>query len=391
MKRTFILLTFVLAATIAAAQPGVAGALSAKEQGKLADALKAIEKAMDPTNPKSAKAIAAPRTWEVRGEIFQAISQSKDEAVKNLSADPLTEALSSFKKAITLDTKGRNANSIKIKLTLLVNDLTNQAIEAFNKEDYKKSQKSFEQILELQDIPLMKKDNPLGIDTVIIFNAGLAAFNDGNYDKAIEYYQKAADHGYNGGRTYQLLSKAYLQKNDTTTGLRILQQAFEKYPTDNGVLVEMINVYINTKRTEEAMKYLNLAIEQDPKNASYHFAQGSLYDGMGKQENAIGSYEKAIEINPEYYDAYYNLGALYYNNGVKQIEVANKVPANENARYEAELAKSDVWFAKALPFMEKCQELKPGDMYSLESLKNLYYRLKYLDKYEEVLKKINKE
>ena len=82
---------------------------------------------------------------------------------------------------------------------------------------------------------------------------------------------------------------------------------------------------------------------------------------------------------------------MYYNNGVKQIEVANKVPANENARYEAELAKSDVWFAKALPFMEKCQELKPGDMYSLESLKNLYYRLKYLDKYEEVLKKINKE
>ncbi len=391
MKKTFILLTFVLAASIAAAQPGVSKALSAKEQGKLADALKAIELAMDPSNPKTVKAVSAPRTWEVRGEIFQAIFQSKDEAVKKLSGDPLSEALNSYKKAVSLDTKGKSANSLKIKLTLLVNDLTNQAIEAFNKEDFGKSLKSFEQILDLQEIPFMKKDNPLGVDTVIVFNAGLAAFNDGNYDKAIEYYKKAAENGYNAGRTYQLMSKAYLQKNDTATGLKVLQQGFEKYPTDNGVLVEMINVYINTKRTEDAMKYLNLAIEQDPGNASYHFAQGSLYDGMEKQDKAIQSYEKAIGINPEYYDAYYNLGALYYNNGVKQIEVANKVPANENARYEAELAKSDVWFAKALPFMEKCQELKPGDMYSLESLKNLYYRLKKLEKYEEVLKLLNKE
>jgi tetratricopeptide (TPR) repeat protein len=150
----------------------------------------------------------------------------------------------------------------------------------------------------------------------------------------------------------------------------------------------MINIYISTKKTEEAMKYLSLAIEADPTNASYYFAKGSLLDGMGRQDDAIKSYEKAIELNKEYYDAYYNLGALYYNNGVKQIEVANKVPANDNKRYEEELGKSDIWFAKALPFMERCQELKPGDTYSLESLKNLYYRLKQLEKYEDVLKKL---
>ncbi len=150
----------------------------------------------------------------------------------------------------------------------------------------------------------------------------------------------------------------------------------------------MINIYINTKKTDAAMKYLSLAIKQDPKNASYYFAQGSLLDGMCKQDEAIASYEKAIETNPEFYDAYYNLGALYYNRGVKQIEVANKVPANENARYEAELAKSDQWFDKSLPYMEKCNQLKPDDSYSLESLKNLYYRLKKLDKYQEILKKL---
>lgn len=388
MKKSFILLTFVLIASVAMAQKGVSGALSAKDQGKLDKALEAIEAVVNSTNPKDAKTIASPRTWEVRGEIFQAIAQSKDEAIKKLSADPLNEALNSYKKALQLDTKGKNANSIKIKLTLMENDFMNQAVEAFNNEDYNKATQSFEQMLEMKQLPVITKDNPNAIDTVIIFNAGLAAFNAKNYDKAIKYYKEAAKHGYNGGRTYSLLSKAYLENKDTTTAITTLNEAFERYPSDNSVLVEMINIYINTKKTEEAMKYLNLAIDQDPANPSYYFARGSLLDGMGNQEDAIKSYEKSIELSKENYDAYYNLGALYYNNGVKQIETANKVPANENARYEAELAKSDIWFAKALPYMEKCQELKPGDTYSLESLKNLYYRLKKLDKYEEVLKKL---
>ncbi len=390
MKKLVVLCTLVALTGMAYAQPGVSAALAAKDQGKLDKALQIIESAVDASNPKSAKSISAARTWEVRGEIHQAIFQSKDANIKKLSADPLTTAYNSYKKALELDTKGRSANSIKIKLTLLTNDLTNQAVEAFNKEDYAKALTSFEQILDMEKLPLMKKDNPNLVDTVIIFNAGLAAFNAQKYDKAIQYYGEAAKHGYNGGRSYQLLSKAYLENKDTLSAISALNKGFEAYPNDNGVLVEMINIYINTKKTEEAMKYLALAIEQDPKNASYYFAQGSLYDGMGKQEEAIASYEKAIETNPEFYDAFYNLGALYYNRGVKQIEIANKVPANENARYEAELAKSDEWFAKSLPFMEKCNQLKPDDVYSLESLKNLYYRLKQLDKYEEVLKKLQK-
>lgn len=388
MKKTVVLLSLVILTIVAYAQPGVSGALAAKDQGKLDKALKTIEEAIDPSNPKSAKAIAAPRTWEVRGEIFQAIFQSKDNAVKKLAPDPLTEAFNSYKKALELDKKGRNANSVKIKLTLLTNDFTNQAVELFGKNNFKGALQSFEQILELQQLPVIKKDNPDAIDTVIIFNSGLAAYNAKDFGKAIQYYSEAAKHGYNGGRTWTLLSKAHLENKDTLTAITTLQDAFQKYPTDNSVLVELINVYINTKKTEEAMKYLDLAIEQDPANASYYFARGSLLDGLGNQEEAIKSYEKSIELNGKSFDAIYNLGALYYNRGVKQIEIANQIPANENVRYEAELAKSDQWFAKALPLMEKCREIKPDDGLALESLKNLYYRLKMTEKYEEVLKKL---
>ena len=387
MKKTLILLSFILLAFATYAQKGkVSSALNFKDTGNLDKALVAIDEAIDASNPKTKSSITWPRTWEVRGEIFQAIAQSKDANVKKLAADPLTEALKSYKKALELDDKGRFSKSVKIKLTLLTNDLTNQAVESFNAENYDRALLSFEQILELQEIAIMKADNPEGIDTIIVFNAGLAAFNAENYAKAIKYYNEAAKHGYNEGRTYQLLSKAHLENKDTANALIALQDGFQKYPEDNGVLVELINIYINSGKTNDAMKYLSLAIEQDPENSTYYFAQGSLFDQVGEQEKSIQSYEKAIKVNPEYYDAHYNLGALFYNNGVKQIEVANKVPASENVRYEAELKKADEWFEKALPLMEKCRELKPDDPYALESLRNLYYRLKMLDKYEEIMK-----
>ncbi|MDD4754797.1 MAG: hypothetical protein PHG29_01855, partial [Prolixibacteraceae bacterium] len=78
-------------------------------------------------------------------------------------------------------------------------------------------------------------------------------------------------------------------------------------------------------------------------------------------------------------------GALYYNEGVKQIEYANSIPTSENQRYQAELAKADEWFRKSLPYMEKCYELDPDDKMTLESLKNLYYRLKDMDNYNKML------
>jgi hypothetical protein len=74
------------------AQKGkVTAALNFKDTGKLDKAVEAINEAIDANNPKAVEgSLNWPRTWEVRGEIYQAIFQSKDAAVKKLSDDPLT-------------------------------------------------------------------------------------------------------------------------------------------------------------------------------------------------------------------------------------------------------------------------------------------------------------
>jgi tetratricopeptide (TPR) repeat protein len=389
MKRTTILFALLFAITGAFAQKGkVTSALSYKEAGKLDKAVEAIEETIDANNPKSEGSITWPRTWEVRGEIFQAVFESKDENFKKLNNDPLTIAYDSYLKALQLDDKDKFSKSVKIKLTILVGDLTNQAVAAFNEENYEKALKSFEQIMSIDQNPVYRADDPNAVDTVIMFNAGLAAYNAQKYDKAIEYYKQSAKYKYNGAKTYTLISTSYMQKKDTIGALQSLQDGLKEYPENGPLLVEVINIFLNANKIDEAMKYLEKAISLDPKNSSYYFAQGTLYDKLLKPEEATNSYLKAIEFKEDYFDAYYNLGALYYNKGVKQVDIANAIPSNQADKYEVEKNKADIEFKKAIPYMEKAHEINPTDKFTMESLKTLYYRLKMLDKHAEIVEKM---
>lgn len=389
MKKVFLSVAILVSVSAGSfAQKGkVTTAQTLKDSQKLDKALEAINEAIDTNNPKAEKSIPWAKTWEVRGEIYRAIYQSKDDNIKKLSDKPLETALESFKKAEELDTKGTDKNSLKINLTLLVNDFTDQAVKAFNENNYAQALTSFENILDVQKMAAMQ-ETPATVDTVIIFNAGLAAFNAEKYEKAIEYYKEAAKYDYNGSRTYELISAAYTNLNDTVNALETLQEGFKKYPESSQILVQMINIYMSTNKTAEAMEYLDLAIKQDPENPSFYFAKGALNDKLGNTDTAIASYEKALELKEDYFDAYYNLGAIYYNKGVKQLDVANAVPTNQPDKYETEKNKADDEFKKAIPYMEKASEVNPEDTFSLESLKQLYYRLKMMDKFDEVNKKL---
>ncbi len=393
MKINILLFIFLFTTINTIAQKGkVTGALSNKEAGKLDKAIAVIEEAIDATNPKTESSINWPRTWEVRGEIYQAVFQSKDENYKKLHANPLAEAFKSYQKAIELDTKNKFSNSVRIKLQLLIHDLTSQAERAFNTQNYDEALTSFEQILAIEEIPVYKAESPVQVDTVIIYNAALSAYSAKKFDKAIEYYKIAANYKYNGAQTYERLSESYLSKKDTTGALEIMQQGLKDYPENSAILVQLINIYGKVNRLEDAMRYLNLAISKEPDNESFHLFRGIISDQMNNPEEAIKSYKKAIELKPGNFDAFFNLGVVYYNLGVKQVDVANLVPSNQPEKYETEKGKADLEFKKALPYLEKAYELKAEDKSLLDALKNVYYRLLMLDKYEamlESLKRIN--
>ncbi len=385
MKKIFLVVILLSASSFLFAQKGkVSSAESYKTDGKLDKAWETIQETINPANPKAEKTINWTETWEVRGEICESIYKSKDEKYKKLVENPLEEAYKSFMKATELDPKG-GSPALKIKLLgSFIPTLSNAAIEAFQANQFEKSSDYFEKILNLEATPLFKADNTL--DTAIMYNAGLAAMNGKQLDKAIKYFTLTAKYGYNPGSSYSQIVSAYQQKGDTVTSVKIMKEAYEKYPEDQSILVQLINYYITSGKSEEALLYLDKAIAKEKDNPSFYLAKGIAMDKMGRQDDAIKEYEQAIKVKADYADAYYNIGVIFFNRGVKQFDVANAVPTNEQAKFEAEKKKSDEEFSKAVPYLEKAVEYNPKDIYIKDQLKNLYYRLKMMDKFEQMNK-----
>jgi tetratricopeptide (TPR) repeat protein len=108
---------------------------------------------------------------------------------------------------------------------------------------------------------------------------------------------------------------------------------------------------------------------------------------MNDFDNAITELSKSTELKPDLYDTQYGLGAAYINKASDMFVKANEIM--DVKKYTEAVDQANAVYAKALPYMEKAYQLKSDDVFAMRSLKELYYRLKMTDKYNEVKAKLD--
>lgn len=382
MRKLAVILILVTGFSGAFAQKGkITSAMNYMTNGQIEKAWEAIQEAEE-----NEKTVSYYKTYYAKGKILQTIAESGDENIKKLVEDPLPKAYESYKKAIELDEKGKAGKQVDFELTMLNNDFINLGIQKFQDKDHAGALEAFEYSLEIG------KSEIFGgvVDTTIVYNAGLAAYNGKMNDKAIEYFTIAKDMGYGGSTVYQLMNRVYISKGDSANSEKIMQEGVEAFPEEDALMVELINYYLTSDQDDKAFKYIDVAKEKDPENKTYWYVEGVLYDKKGMMDEALKSYGKATELDPEYYDPFYNMGVIHFNLGVKLHEKANEIM--DNAEFAIAKAKTDEEFAKAVPNFEKALEVASDDnkkREAMDNLKILYYRLKMLDKREEIVKQLD--
>jgi len=381
MKKVFLLLAVISISAATFAQKGkVTSALTFIEQGSLDKAKEALDQAM--THPKSMNWF---NTYFAKGKLAQAVFKSDNPAFKAYYTDPLGEAYSAYEKSIELDPKGGAKKKIITGMVYnsLALDLYSQGGQQFEAKDYAGALKSFE-----TQIAITESDNYVGVtDTGMYYNAGLAAMNGKDHQKAIKYFEKCAEMQYQGINPYFQISQNYLEMGDTVKAESILKDLRTKYAGDKNVVLQLIDLYIKAGKNEEALENLAIARADDPENYSLHFAEGIIYLNEDRFDEAITSLTKSVELNSGFYDSQYGLGASYINKASDMFAKANDImDVNE---YNKAIDSAMAVFAKALPYMEKANELKPDDVFALRSLRELYYRLKMTEKYDAVKAKLD--
>jgi len=300
-----------------------------------------------------------------------------------VAKDPLGQAEAAINKAVQLNTDGKATSAIVKSVSNLKTAFETEAVLEYERGNMASSYNRFVKILDLNQIQGKDKN---AVDTVIIYNAGRTAMESGNNDAAIRHFQQLDNLNYNEPFIYVYLEQSLLASGDTAAAVAAINKGFQKYPENQAIMNELINYYINTGNADGALQLLSLAKQREPDNVSYVFAEAAMYDRIGSFEQAENLYKKSIEMSPDFYDAAYNLGVLYYNQAVKVYEEASKTP--DNALAQKLEAQGDTMLEKSIPYMERASQNDPDDTYSLQNLRNIYYRLEMTDKYNEVVQKL---
>jgi tetratricopeptide (TPR) repeat protein len=366
MKHLIVFLTLLASTAAAWAQPEVVSAYNANTSGDYVKAIEYIEKAMS-----NLKATEKEKTWRYRGQIYYNVVTKGGELAKSYP-NALRLSLESYLKARELDTKGFYEREILLAIGLLQTAANNAGIELYNAGDFGNAGTQFDLA---HEVALSFK----GVDTVAVFNAALCYEKSNQIELAVARYRTCGDYGYQVPNVYLFAASLMRKQGNVEGALAELQVARTKYPREQGLVIEELNIYLESRDYDRAEKAMDVAIELDGTNEILWFSKGSVLDSQGKTEAAAEAYQRAIALKPDYFDANYNLGAMYFNQAVQDINAANDMwsprmtptQKTEQTRLEAQ-AKSR--FEQAKPFLEKAHEVNPEDRDTMRSLRDVYTR-----------------
>jgi hypothetical protein len=233
-------------------------------------------------------------------------------------------------------------------------------------------------------------------DTANFYNACISASKSKNEDKIILYNNKMIEAKISSPYNYEAIYNAELAKGDSSAAMESLSKGRASFPNDIGLLTQETNLFLEKGKQEQALANLKLSIEKDPNNSLFYFITAQIYEALANpKDKASGkdlekpsnfdelfskaetNYLKAIDLKPsnvEYlYNSLYNLGAMYNNYGVY---VANhKIEKiTDMAKYQKENeAKAQVYYKKAIPYLEQALAIKTDDRSTMTALRKLYY------------------
>lgn len=309
---------------------------------------------------------------------------------KPIVEDALGKALDAYKSAYKNDPKGSKSADIIKGIQAVSDKFVQEAYDAYTFGDMASAAKYFEAAAEaLATEPLNK------VDYEYYYDAGFAALECGDLQKAKDFLQKCIDNKFYGesGEVYAKLADATEKLGDKEGARDILEAGFAAFPQSQGILIGLINYYVaSNSDTDKLFSLLDDAKKNEPNNASLYYVEGNINKELGKKDEAIAAYRQAGQIDPTYEFGYIGEGLLLYNEAADIQEKAQE--ELDDAKYMALVEQFEAALKGCIAPLEKAIEITKDNETKLgvaEYLKNATYRFRESDpsmaeKYDKYVK-----
>ena len=317
------------------------------------------------------------KTWHYYADIYLKIATYPEFA--ELDPQALEKTADAFRKLVELDETyfKQNYGEIITYIQSVTTNYFNQGAAAYESGDYVKAIDSYINAYETMAI-IGQKDNEA------LMVAAQIAVMANEYQKAIELCTTLLNDGFETPQVYQYMAIAQGSMENNDAMVEYLQKGREKFPEDEALINEQINAYLKLKREAEIIDQIKEMAYKNNDNSVYSFILGTIYGNPESEIHSIDSalvyYNRAIEINPNDENAYINIGSMYIDKSAALINAANELPFDKQKEYDALINESKVYDEQALPYVEKAYEMVPDDAAIKQALRTLYIRLKMMDK-----------
>jgi len=295
-------------------------------------------------------------------------------ASSQIPANTLQEAIKALDKAVEVDTKNQKTKDIVEQLDRIKSLYTNDALSANTVGDFAKASLNFENAFNLSNHKMINST-----DTVLAYYTGLTASFSGDHDRTIKFIETALNNGYDAdGDAYSFLADAYKDKSDIAKAKDVLNAGFQKYPSNQSILISLINTYIESHDDpEKVLELVRVAQRNEANNPSLYYAEGEVWKSLDKMDEALKCYEKSTQIDPNYVFGYYATGAAYYD---RAVDIQRKASEElDDNKYNDMIKDMEASLESAISPLEKGFAISNDPEVQgviAEYLKNIYFRFR---------------
>jgi tetratricopeptide (TPR) repeat protein len=377
MKKILTLCLVLIAAT-SFAQTASKAKQFLKEKN-YAEAIKAIDAAC-----ADAKQSAKAETWYTRAEVYVAMFEDTNEAVRSQEPKSMDYINEAFVKIAELEKgKGKYTNMLDVTIPgvsvslkdRLLNALYNAAIA--NQAEPEAA------------LPYFEKAVTIDPDNYFVgrYLPRFSFYAEDN-KKTIQYAEKfAANQAFKDSlhainEVLQFAVMAAERSDDKAKAKQMTEDAMKKFPKEAFYLNRLINAYINEQKYEDAVTYLKAALElaQDNQTKAMYLSNLALISvELKKIDDAVKYFEETIKFDSNNFAAQFGLGANYYNEG---ITIENTLTAGELKPDSPKMKQVREKFEKALPYLEKAHAIDDKNAKVFHPLATCYKSL-YGEKHEK--------
>ena len=144
-------------------------------------------------------------------------------------------------------------------------------------------------------------------DTDVAYSLGVVYGEMGDSEKAIQYYLRAAEDGWQLGRIYANIAEEHVRMKSWHEAIQYYLKAFRTDSYDEQTLYNYLDTCEEAGLCDEAYQFLDLYVRDHPYSKQGWYCLGCACRDLGLAERAVDAFEYAIAIDKNYSSAYYEL------------------------------------------------------------------------------------